>query len=102
MSRLGGNERTNEQKSPVFYRTLSPSGLLPKKPDLRSERAKLRLKWADFRSFRADFRPERLDLRSNRSPKGNIWSAIPVPLLWMILNWSEGKQGSGPEGDKVL
>ena len=25
------NERTDEQKSPVFYRTLSPSGLLPKR-----------------------------------------------------------------------
>ena len=31
-----------------------------------------------------------------------MWSAIPVALLCMIVNWSEGKQGSGPEGDKVL
>ena len=38
----------------------------------------------------------------NQSPKGNMWSAIPVALLSMILNWSERKQGSGPEGDKVL
>ena len=38
----------------------------------------------------------------NRSPKGNMWSAIPVALLCMIVNWSERKQGSGPEGDKVL
>ena len=38
----------------------------------------------------------------NRSPKGNIWSAIPVALLCMIVNWSERKQGSGPEGDEVL
>ena len=39
---------------------------------------------------------------NNRSPKGNMWSAIPVALLWGIVNWSEGKQGSGPEGDEVL
>ena len=38
----------------------------------------------------------------NKSPKDNIWSAIPVALLWVIVNWSEGKQGSGPKGDKVL
>ena len=38
----------------------------------------------------------------NRSPKGNMWSAIPVALLGVIMNWSEGKQGSGPEGDEVL
>ena len=38
----------------------------------------------------------------NRSPKGNMWSAIPVALLCMILNWSKRKQGSGPEGDEVL
>ena len=38
----------------------------------------------------------------NRSPKGNMWSAIPVALLCMIVNLSEGKQGSSPEGDKVL
>ena len=41
-------------------------------------------------------------MRENRSPKGNMWSAIPVALLCMIVNWSERKQGSGPEGDKVL
>ena len=38
----------------------------------------------------------------NRSPKGNIWSAIPVALLCMIVNLSEGRQDSGPEGDEVL
>ena len=37
-----------------------------------------------------------------RSPKGNMWSAIPVALLCMILNLNESKQGSGPKGDKVL
>ena len=40
--------------------------------------------------------------RLNRSPKGNMWSAIPVALLCRTVNWSEGKQGSGPEGDEVL
>ena len=39
---------------------------------------------------------------TNSSPKGNMWSAIPVALLCMIVNWSERKQGSGPEGDEVL
>ena len=38
----------------------------------------------------------------NRSPKGIMWSAIPVALLCMIVNWRERKQGSGPEGDEVL
>ena len=38
----------------------------------------------------------------NRSPKGIMWSAIPVALLCMIVNLCEGKQGSGPEGDEVL
>ena len=40
--------------------------------------------------------------RENRSPEGNMWSAIPVTLLCMIVNWSERKQGGGPEGDEVL
>ena len=40
--------------------------------------------------------------KENRSPKGNMWSAIPVALLCIIMNLSEGKQGSGPEGDEVL
>ena len=31
-----------------------------------------------------------------------MWSAIPVALLKVIVNWSEGKQGSGPKGDDVL
>ena len=40
--------------------------------------------------------------RNNRSPKGNMWSAIPVALLCMVVNRNERKQGSGPEGDEVL
>ena len=43
-----------------------------------------------------------LGFRLNRSPKGNMWSAIPIVLLCMIVNWSERKQGSGPQGDEVL
>ena len=31
-----------------------------------------------------------------------MWSAIAVALLCMIVNWSDGKQGSVPEGDKAL
>ena len=37
----------------------------------------------------------------NRSPKGNMWSAIPVALLCLVVNRNE-RQGSGPEGDEVL
>ena len=44
----------------------------------------------------------RIQIIENRSPKGNMWSAIPVALLCMIVNLSERKQGSGPEGDEVL
>ena len=40
--------------------------------------------------------------KSNRSPKGNRWSAIPVALLSMFVTVSDDKQGSGPEGDVVL
>ena len=40
--------------------------------------------------------------KKNRSPKGNMWSAIPVALLCVIVNWSDRKQGNGPKGDKVL
>ena len=39
--------------------------------------------------------------KENRSPKGNMWSAIPVALLCMIVNLCEGKQGSGPKGVEV-
>ena len=41
-------------------------------------------------------------ITKNQSPKGNMWSAIPFALLCMIVNLSERKQGSGPEGDEVL
>ena len=40
--------------------------------------------------------------KENQSPKGNMWSAIPVALLCMVVSRSERKQGSGPEGDEVL
>ena len=35
----------------------------------------------------------------NQSPKGNMLSAIPFALLFMIVNLSERKQGRDPEGD---
>ena len=38
----------------------------------------------------------------NQSPKGNMWSIIPIALLCMIVNLREGKQGSSPKGDEVL
>ena len=41
-------------------------------------------------------------VENNQSPKGNMWSAIPVALLCMIVNVGNGEQGSGPEEDDVL
>ena len=38
----------------------------------------------------------------NQSPKGNMWSAIPVALLHMLVIVGDGEQGSGLEGDDVL
>ena len=46
-------------------------------------------------------KPIKRKIRRNRSPKGNTWSAIPVALLCLVVNWNE-RQGSGPEGDEVL
>ena len=43
-----------------------------------------------------------MNTKFNQSPKGNMWSAIPVALLCMIVSVSEREQGSGPEGDEVL
>ena len=63
------NEQTNKQKSPVFYKTSSLSGRRGHCP----------------KGF-------------NRSSKDNMWSAIPVALLCVIVNWSERKQGSSPKG----
>ena len=40
--------------------------------------------------------------KQNRSPKGNMWSAIPVALLRLLVIVGDGKQGSGLEGDDVL
>ena len=39
---------------------------------------------------------------NNQSPKGNMWSAIPVALLRMLVIVGDGQQGSSPEGDDVL
>ena len=33
---------------------------------------------------------------------GNMWSAIPVALLFILMIVGDGKQGSGPKGDDVL
>ena len=35
----------------------------------------------------------------NQLPKGNMWSAIPITLLGMLVIVGDGWQGSGPEGD---
>ena len=106
--------------------------LMPKRPGLRPNRLDLRPERPDSRSQRPDLGLEgpngggrtnaRTDERKspyvlqdfvpfgaaaqkkerNRSPKGNMWPAIPVALLCMIVNWSKRKQGSGPKGDNVL
>ena len=43
------------------------------------------------------------DIGTNKkqSPKGNMWSAIPVALLCMLVIVSDGLQGSGPKGYDV-
>ena len=72
--------------------------------DLRPEEANWRTGKADLRLERVELRlkrPESTNLRPNRSPKGNMWSAIPIALLCMVVNWNERKQGSGPKSDKV-
>ena len=113
---------TNESP-PVFYRTLSPLGPLPCFLSLQfiimQSRAKgiadhilplgdlfpvsvlpPKIRPSDPKSSLFDPKSGLSD--QNRSPKGNMWSAIPVALLRVIMNWSEGKQGSGPKGDEVL
>ena len=57
------------ESPPVFYRTSSPLGPLPKKlarADDRLEREDLMLESADLRLGRADLKPERADLRPYR------------------------------------
>ena len=45
---------------------------------------------------------QRCDDASNRSPKGNMWSAIPIALLCILVIVGDGQQGSGPKGNNVL
>ena len=45
-------------------------------------------------------RIKKIKRKENRSPKGNIWSTIPVALLWVIVNWSEGSRAAAPKGTK--
>ena len=49
------------------------------------ERVALRPERADLRLERADMGPVRADSSPNQSPKGNIWSAIPIALLCMLM-----------------
>ena len=62
----------------------------PERGVLRLERADLRLKRADLRLERADMGPVRADSSLNQSPKGNMWSAIPVALLCMLVIIGDG------------
>ena len=52
----------------------------------------------DFVPFGAAAQKEK---EKEQVAQGNIWSAIPVALLCMVINRNE-RQGSGPEGDEVL
>ena len=117
------------ESPPVFYRTSSPLGPLPCFLSLQFtimqsratgmlstycpwatcyvyfEMKKILGHFSQFLLPRIPFTDPPPPLRGggtppNRSPKGNMWSAIPVALLCMIVNLSEGKQGSGPEGAK--
>ena len=54
------------------------------------ERVDLRPERADLRLERADMGPVRADSSPNQLPKGNMWSAIPVALLYMFVNVSDG------------
>ena len=36
----------------------------------------------------------------NRSPKGNMWSAIPIALLCMVVNPNGGSRAAAPKGTK--
>ena len=38
--------------------------------------------------------------RNNWSPKGNMWSAIPVALLFMVVNQNGGSRAAAPKGTK--
>ena len=83
-----------------FGAAAQKTGFRHEKTDFRPERADSRPERADSRPERADFRPEKADFRSNRSPKGNIWSAIPIAPLCVIVKWCKRKQGSEPKGTK--
>ena len=37
---------------------------------------------------------------NNKSPQGKMWSAIPVALLYLIVNLSEGSRAAVPKGTK--
>ena len=78
-------DRQMNESPPVFYRTLSPLGplpkrqvsaLIPERADFGPERADYRQERADFRQETASFRQETADLRQEtadfRSEKANI------------------------------
>ena len=71
----------------MFYRTSSPLGPLPKNKGPMFDRL-------PNRSLKRH-------MVTSISLKRKMWSAIPIALLYMIVSWSEMKQGSFLEGDKV-
>ena len=58
------------ESPPVFYKTSSPSGLLPKRPDFTLGKLDLRSERPDMRLWRRDWRSERSGLRPKRSDGG--------------------------------
>ena len=91
------HKRTSESP-PVFYKTSSPSGPLPKRPHLRLPRAECKLERADHGAGRADYgfkqvAQGRYVVSDDRCPALNDCK----------LEWEEaGQRCSDPEGDKVL
>ena len=80
-------------------------GSLRPESGYRGQDVGLKGKEVGFRIQNLGIRSQNLGLRGqndNRSPKGNMQSAIPDALLCMIVNQSERKQGGGTEAYKVL
>ena len=40
--------------------------------------------------------------KENQSPKGNMWSAVPLALLGILVIVDDRQQGSHPKEDNVL
>ena len=87
------------QIPPVFYRTSSPSGRLPKNelcegPGL--QKVAEHASGARMKQARPVGRKRQPEEKNNC--KSVRWSAVPVPCLSKLCLKLRGEQGSGPEG----